>query len=232
VLGRLLQSHLSTFNYAPLATSLAEAEVLSRLFNRSATVLQQPVSALFFAAPRQEDRKPNVLADGTDAVDKVTRLCVLLNGRGARVRFSWLGTGEGSRRAQLEAANIRVLRATDDSDRARALSCAWLFVQMSRHAPSPVGVAQAMAAAVPCLVSDIPAHRALIRHGETGFVCTSERDLLESVLLLLRDSSERKRIGEAARAEAMRRFTEQGFQRALLRAYGFSVDDSMIPVAN
>ncbi len=228
LLGRLLQRHLPTFNYAPLATSLAEAQVLSRLLNRSVTVLQQPVSALFFTAPRHEDRAPSVLADGagTEAVAKVTRLCVLLNGRGARVSFSWLGTAEGRTRAQLEAANIRLLRAADEADRARALSRAWLFIQMSRQDPS--GVAQAMAAAVPCLVADIPAHRALIDHGETGFICTSERDLLESVLLLLRDGTERKRIGEAARAEAMRRFSEQGFQRALLRAYGFSMDHYVI----
>jgi glycosyltransferase involved in cell wall biosynthesis len=131
-------------------------------------------------------------------------------------------------RAQLEAANIRLLGAADESERAGALSRAWLFVQMSRHDRWPLGVAQAMAAGVPCLVSDIPTHRALIHPGETGFVCTSERDLLESVLLLLRDRTERIRMGEAARAEAMRRFTEQDFQRALLRAYGFSMDQSAI----
>ena len=35
LLGRVLQSHLPTFNYAPLATSLVEAQMLSRLLNRS-----------------------------------------------------------------------------------------------------------------------------------------------------------------------------------------------------
>jgi glycosyltransferase involved in cell wall biosynthesis len=85
----------------------------------------------------------------------------------------------------------------------------------------PHSVAQAMAAGVPCLVSDTPPHRALIRHGETGLICTSERDFLEKLILLLRDRSERKRIGEAARAEAGRRFTLRHFERAILRAYGF-----------
>jgi len=36
-------------------------------------------------------------------------------------------------------------------------------------------------------VSDTPQHRALIRHGETGFICTSQRDFLEKLILLLRD---------------------------------------------
>jgi glycosyltransferase involved in cell wall biosynthesis len=71
-------------------------------------------------------------------------------------------------------------------------------------------------------VSDTPPHRAHIRHGETGFVCTSERDLLEKLILLLRDPAERKRIGEAARGDAERRFTATHFERAILRAYGFS----------
>jgi len=79
-----------------------------------------------------------------------------------------------------------------------------------------------MAAGVPCLVSDTLAHRALVRHGETGFVCTSERDVREKLILLLRDARERQQIGQAARAEAERRFTSTHFERAILRAYGFS----------
>jgi glycosyltransferase involved in cell wall biosynthesis len=77
-----------------------------------------------------------------------------------------------------------------------------------------------MAAGVACLVSDTPAHRALVRHGETGFVCTSERDLLEKLVGLLRDPLERARMGEAARADAQSRFTSIHFERAILRAYG------------
>jgi glycosyltransferase involved in cell wall biosynthesis len=71
-------------------------------------------------------------------------------------------------------------------------------------------------------VSDTPQHRALICHGETGFICTSERDFLEKLVLLLRDRAERQRVGEAARAEAGRRFTLEHFERAVLRAYGWS----------
>jgi glycosyltransferase involved in cell wall biosynthesis len=226
--GRLLRSHLSPFHYAPLTTSPTEAQALSKLLNRSAEVLPQPVAEPFFAVARHEAFPPTVLAEGAGAraVNVVSRLAVLLNSRDARVRFSWLGTVQGRPAAQLEAAKITVCGAGDDDKRALSLSCAWMFIEMSdRHLSDrhlfPVGVAQAMAAGVPCLVSDIPAHRALIRHGETGFVYTSERDLLEKVVVLLRDGEERRRIGQAARAEAARRFTEENFQRVLLRAYGF-----------
>jgi hypothetical protein len=38
---------------------------------------------------------------------------------------------------------------------------------------------------------------------------------------LLRDPAERERIGQAARAEASRAFTQRHFETAVLRAYGF-----------
>jgi glycosyltransferase involved in cell wall biosynthesis len=227
LLGPLLQSQLSPFNYAPLAASLTEAEELSKLLNRSAEVLPYPVGEAFFALSRLEDARPSILARGCgdQALAMVTRLCVLLNSRDARVRFSWLGMAEGPTRVQLEAAHVHVLDAADDRETAQALRGAWLFLEIALCDQRPLGVPEAMAAGVPCLVSDIPAHRALVHHGETGFVCTSERDFLEKAVLLLRDRAERRRIGEAARCEAERRFTLRHFESAILRAYGFSGSD-------
>jgi hypothetical protein len=224
LVGRLLQSHLSPFHYAPLAASPTEAQALSKLLNRSAEVLPPPVPAVFFAVARREDARPTIIANGCspEAVDIVTRLCVLLNGREARVAFSWLGPVKGGTSAQLAAANIELIEVLDDDHWALLLSHVWLFIDMSVREPLSVAVAQAMAAGVPCLVSDTPGHRAVIHHGDTGFVCTSERDLVEKVVVLLRDRAERTRIGEAARAEAARRFSQREFQRAVLRAYGFS----------
>jgi hypothetical protein len=222
LLGRLLHWELSQLNYAALAPSLTEAQILSKLLNRSADFLPHPVSDVFFAASRHEDTRPSVLADGfgVEAIDLVTRLCVLLNGREARVRFSWLGMAGSEARVPLEAANVEVLDVADDAGRAQSLSRASAFIHISGRNEMPLPAAQAMAAGVPCLVSDTPSHRALIRHGETGFVCTSERDFLEKLVLLLRNQAERGRIGEAARAEAERWFTLRQFERAILRAYG------------
>ncbi len=233
LLGRVLRSQLSAFDYAPLAGSLTEAQALSKLLNRSAEVLPHSVGHYFFIAARHEDPRPSVLirGSGAEALDLTTRLCVLLNGRGPRVHFRWLGGADGSSRAQLEAASVQVLECADDRETARLLSGAWLFVQMAERGELVLGLAQAMAAGLPCLASDIPAHRALIHHGETGFICTSERDFLEKMVHLLRDRPERVRIGLAARAEAERRFTLRGFREAVLRAYGFSWSEALQPVA-
>jgi hypothetical protein len=222
--GRLLQSHVAPLEPAAVTASLAEAQTLSRLLNRSAEVLPHPVDGVFFRSARLDGARPSVLADGAGsrAVDLVSRLSVLLNGREARLPIAWLGSVDAPGRAQLGAAGVEVLAAPDDAGRAQALSRASVFIHVLAGNRVPLAAAQAMAAGVPCLASDTPAHRALMRHGETGFICTSERDFVDRLILLLRDPAERTRIGEAARAEAQRCFTLRHFERALLRAYGFS----------
>lgn len=228
LLRPLLQSHLQPHDCAAVTASLTEAQTLSKLLNRSAEVLPHPVSATYFEVVRHEVPRPSVLVDGfgAEAVNAVTRLSVLLNGREARVPLSWLGPADARARAQLDAAGVQVLDIADQVERARALSRAWACIHVTPARRLPHGVAQAMAAGVPSLVSDTPPHRALIRHGETGFVCTSDRDLLEKLIVLLRHPAERQRIGEAARADAERRFTSRHFETAILRAYGFSTGDN------
>jgi hypothetical protein len=222
-LGHFLEQQLSSLaNYAALAVSLAEAQALSRVLHRSAELLPRCVSDVFFAVSRQEAGRPTVLADGTgsEAMDVLTRLCVLLNGREARVRFVWLGPVDRGTRAALQAANVETRAVADDAERANFLSQAWAFLHLSRERDLPVP--QAMAAGVVCLVSDTPLHRSLIRHGDNGFICTSERDFVEKLVLVLRDRAERTRVGEAARAEAHLCFTSRHFERSILRAYGLS----------
>jgi hypothetical protein len=224
LLGRFLYGRLNAAQCAAVTASLAEVQALSKLLNRSADVLPQPVAEAYFSETRAEAPRPSVVADGAgyEAVDVVSRLCVLLNGRDARVPISWLGAPQPRARAQLEASGVEVRDMQEDAERAQSLARASAFVHISSSHCLPIAVAQAMAVGVPCLVSDTPPHRALIGHGETGFVCTSERDLLEKLILLLRDPSERRRTGKAARLEAARRFKWRHFERALLRAYGFS----------
>lgn len=224
LLSRFFRAGLTpVHSSAALADSLTEAYVLSRLLNRSVDVLPYAVSGVFFASPRTPAAPALVVANGSgaEAVDSIARLCVLFNSREARVPFIWLGRAERADAAKLRAANVRVLDGAEDAETAQALSHASLYLHLSPHDQEPHAVARAMAAGVPCLVSDTLAHRAVIRHGETGYVCVSERDFAEKMTVLLRDAAERRRLGEAARAEAERRFTLRHFETALLRAYGF-----------
>jgi glycosyl transferase family 1 len=223
IIGRLLKAELVPLHCGTVIASPGEAHVVSRLLERSAEVLPPVVDAVFFQVQRQDAERPGVLAGGSgiDAVDGVSRLAVLLNGREERVPLSWLGPVSRSERAQLEAAGVQVFDAEDDAGSARLLSAAAAYLRLSQTNGPLRPVAQAMAAGVPCLASDTLGHRAIIRHGETGFICAGDLDFIEKLIVLLRDAAERERIGQAARAEAARAFTQRHFETAVLRAYGF-----------
>ena len=223
LMGQLLKAELAPLHRGMLLASPGEAHMLSRLLERSAEVLPPLVDAVYLHASRAESARPAVLTggSGTEALDGASRLAVLLNGREERVAIGWLGPVSRSGRAQLEAAGIQVLEEEDDAALARLLSSATAYLHISRSADRLRALAQAMAAGVPCLASDTLAHRALVRHGETGFICAGELDFVERLILLLRDAGERERVGQAAHAEAARLFTLRHFEAAVLRAYGF-----------
>lgn len=58
---------------------------------------------------------------------------------------------------------------------------------------------EAMALAKPVVATNIPANSAVIKHGETGFLCENERQMADTVKMLLKNSSLRRQIGHAAR---------------------------------
>src|SRR5690606_37028580 len=62
--GRLLQGHVQWLDCTAVTASLTEAQMLSRLLNRSAEILPHPVSRVFFRATRRESRPPRLLAGG------------------------------------------------------------------------------------------------------------------------------------------------------------------------
>lgn len=223
LVGRLLRAELAPLHDGVLIASPGEAHIVSGLLERSAEVLPPAVDPVFFQLPRQEGARPAVLAGGSGAesVDAVSRLAVLLNSRQDRLPIAWLGSIDRAGAAQLQAAGVQVCDAQDEAAAARLLSSASAYLHVSRATTRLRALAQAMAAGAPCLATDTLAHRAMIRHADTGFICTSDLDFVEKLIVLLRDPAERERIGQAGRADAARMFTQRHFETAVLRAYGF-----------
>lgn len=89
---------------------------------------------------------------------------------------------------------------------ARALICAAdIFLLSSDHEGMPNVVLEAMAAGVPCVATPVNAIADILRHGETGFVAGFGTEALaEAVARLAGDADLRRRMGEAARAQAAR----------------------------
>jgi glycosyltransferase involved in cell wall biosynthesis len=141
-----------------------------------------------------------------------------------RVRCNWHGTADTNSLARLAAANVAVYDATDTSERASRMSSAWIYVALAGERGFPVFLAEAMAAGLPCVAWDTPAHRELIRHGETGLCCDSLQTLLACVAELIDSPVRRARLGTAAHSEARRRFNDETFRDSINSAFS-----SMLP---
>ncbi len=73
------------------------------------------------------------------------------------------------------------------------------LITLSRHDEGrPQVMLEAMAAGMPIIASNLPAHRDFVRHGETGWLVNSRKELAPA-LATLEDMGNNHAIGEAAR---------------------------------
>jgi glycosyltransferase involved in cell wall biosynthesis len=100
---------------------------------------------------------------------------------------------------QYGLANVEVLGFRDDV--AALLGSADLLVNPSHSEGSSLVVLEAMAAGVPCLVSDIPVLREIVRDGRTGaiFPCGDAVRLAEAIETLRQDAVKRASLTVQAR---------------------------------
>jgi glycosyltransferase involved in cell wall biosynthesis len=186
-------------------------------------LVESPVGDAFLTVPRNEARHPLIVTGGRvqsrQSAELMAQLAVLLSGDDLEVSFNWIGSVEPASRLRLQAAQVAVFDATSDAECASRLAAGWIYVAPGGTRGFPVFLVEAMAAALPCVALDCPQHRALIRHGETGFLCDSDRSMIECIAALIDSPALRERIGAAAREEAARRFDAAQFGARLRAAY-------------
>jgi len=140
--------------------------------------------------------------------------------------------GEGSERPALEnlirslgLKNVRLPGFVQNVP--ELLRSVDVYVQPSAWEGFGLGVAEAMASALPVIVSDADSLPELVTHKKTGFVAPKGRpeEFARAILELLNDRSRAAALGTAARAEALTRFSVErmvseyaGFYRELLCA--------------
>lgn len=78
---------------------------------------------------------------------------------------------------------------------------------------------EAMAAGVPILARANQGNCAVVSHGRTGLLFTSERDFLREAARLLTDAGLRRRLASAARRQARRRHSAAAEAAAHVRLY-------------
>jgi glycosyltransferase involved in cell wall biosynthesis len=196
-----------------------------RAFDRwkSAELIESPVDEVFLGVPRNEARHPTIVTggriQGARSAELFAQLAVLLSGEDLHIDFNWLGTVDPVSNVRLHAAGVEVIDVVSDAECASRLSAGWVYLATGGTRGFPLFLVQAMAAGLPCVVFDCPQHRAVIRNGETGFLCLTERDMIDRIAVLVDSRALRARIGAAARREAQVRFGVSQFGVKLLAAY-------------
>lgn len=86
-----------------------------------------------------------------------------------------------------------------------------VYVATSLKEGLPLSLVEAMGAGLPVVATDVPGHRDVVVHGETGLLVPPEDPaaLADAVSSLLGDRERRRRTAEAARQRALKEFSIQ-----------------------
>ncbi len=141
------------------------------------------------------------------------------------VRVVWIGDGSLRASLQQKASELGVadrLVLPGWQHDARSMLCAFdLFVLPSIYEGFPLAILEAMAAALPCVVSDVDGVAEAVVDGETGFVCppNATEMWLERIDRYATNPALRERAGTLAAARYRERFSLEAMARNTARVY-------------
>lgn len=206
-----------------LGHGTAEGELLEALGHQSVAVVEGPVDGAYFDVTLHAARHPLIVSASRTgdvrSAEAFDQLAVLLGGDALGLAFNWIGPVDAVSAARMKAAAVGVFDSAQHSERATRLAAAWMFVGLAGRRSFPLCLAEAMATGLPCVALDTPAHRSLVRHGDTGYLCRSQAELIDRIALLADTPSLRERMGRAGRALALERFGQARFEHTLFAAY-------------
>jgi glycosyltransferase involved in cell wall biosynthesis len=141
------------------------------------------------------------------------------------VRVVWIGDGSLRESLRQNATELGVadrLVLPGWHHEARSLLCGFdVFVLPSIYEGFPLAILEAMAAGLPCVVSDVDGVAEAVVDGETGFVCppNATQMWLERIHRYADDSALRERAGTLAAARYRERFSLEAMARNTARVY-------------
>jgi glycosyltransferase involved in cell wall biosynthesis len=149
------------------------------------------------------------------------------------VRLVWVG--DGRLRAEMLAAADRLgvrQRVHVDGWRSdgRARMAAFdIFALPSRFEGFPFAILEAMAAGLPCIVSDVDGNREAIVEGESGSLCPAgdRYAWLTRLRGLIENEHERDKLGQAARARYLDCFSLDAMARGTDKVYRAVIADAL-----
>jgi glycosyltransferase involved in cell wall biosynthesis len=139
-------------------------------------------------------------------------------------QFYWVGDGELRKQLENDTTykKIHVSGWVDRDQLWREMYAADILVMTSLWEGMPLVLLDAQALGLPAVVTDVVGCRDVVQNGVTGFICQTDEELIEKTQLLIRDSSLRKKMSEAARTMAAERFSIQRMHSEILEAYGLA----------
>ncbi len=156
--------------------------------------------------------------------DVLLEAMAILGGRGSGVRLVMAGQGPQQKIIEDQIrgeglASVRLLGFR--SDVPAILSAADVFAMPSRREGLPLAAAEAMAASLPVVGTDVVGLAEIIRHGQTGLVVPSEdpRALADAIERLADDPGLRGQMGLAALTRVREFFTIEKMLTAHERLY-------------
>lgn len=220
----LLQRFTCAAASRPVASGSAEARDMRRVMRREAFTLEAAVDSEFFKVEPVPDAVPLVVAMGHGRLGSGTRWFGELAARfyfaGEAARFTWIGGCEPAVQERLKAAGVTVTGWLSDAQVRAMLARARVYVQTSRWRKTPRSLLQAMACALPCVATDVAAHREALRQEETGLLADDMSGLAWQIKRLLDDPEMGLHLGRAARRDAATRFALPRLRQSLLTLYG------------
>lgn len=210
-----------------IASHKVDQQRLSAVVDARVNLIESPVPRVFLEIERHEAAAPIIIggsqtADDGEAVEMFTRFAVLLRDAAREAAFCWIGPVSAAQRKLLGTVNAQIVSRDDERERAQWLARAWIYLASGGGRGVPVGLTEAMAVGVPCVVADTPFHREIVESRDNGFVFGSEDEALQLIAELLDSAPLRGAVGQAARAEAARWFGDETFRQRLMQVYGRS----------
>jgi glycosyltransferase involved in cell wall biosynthesis len=96
-----------------------------------------------------------------------------------------------------------------------------LYIAASRKEGLPLSLVEAMAAGLPIVATDVPGHRDVVVHGETGLLVPGgdATALAKAIVSLVSDPARCKAMGEAGRRRTHKEFTVRSMVEATAHVY-------------